>query len=416
MPHLSVLKRQDNTENIEEHIEFSQLTSTLEKKHVKGNFKRNWQRPKLPHPGIADHPSHSHYSDDEIKQCKNLPHESTPPPSPPKDSTPPPSPPKESPLPPSLPPSSPSPSTPSSPPPTRTCKNKYYPSCYAVQHVCPTSCPATCQVDCVSCKPVCNCDKPGAVCQDPQFIGGDGITFYLHGKKDRDFCLASDPEFHINAHFIGRINENMKRDFTWVKSLGILYDTHKISVVALKTTTWDDSIDRLAIHFDSEPIFLPDSEGAKWQSETVPVTSITRISNTNEAVTDIENVLMITARIVPITEQESQVHNYGITNDDCFAHLELGFRFFSLSDEVNGVLGQTYRKDYVSRVKMGILMPVMGGDKKFAASRLFDADCSVARFQANGEQSDIHKAPLNLELPSLNCNSGIYGRGVFCKW
>ncbi|XP_059284763.1 LOW QUALITY PROTEIN: uncharacterized protein LOC132038054 [Lycium ferocissimum] len=483
-------------------------------------------------PGIADHPSHSHCSDDEIKRCKNLPHchllmitvhqsyhhhlllrnqlhhhlllikketpppsppkestpppsppkkgtpppsppkeytpppsppkdetpppsppkESTPPPSPPKEQTPPPSPPKESSPPPSLPPSSPPPSNPSSPPPPSSsppppssdsppspaypsptpkpptpknvnCKNKYYPRCYAVQHVCPTSCPTSCQVDCVSCKPVCSnnfiwdakCDKPGAVFQVPRFTGGDGIIFYFHGKKDKDFYLVTDPEFHINAHFIGRRNENMKRDFTWVQSIGILYGTHKLSVAGLKTTTWDDSIDRLALHFDNEPILLPNNEGARGKSEIVPMTSITRISNTNEVVIDVENVPTITAKIVPIAEQESRVHNYGITNDDCFAHLELGFKFFSLTGEVNSVLGQTYRKDCVSRVKMGVLMPIMGGDKKFAASGLFDADCSVARFQANGEQSDNYTTSLNLELPNLNCNSGINGRAVVCK-
>ncbi|OIT25591.1 PREDICTED: uncharacterized protein LOC109215894 [Nicotiana attenuata] len=387
--------------------------------------------PVITPPGIANNPSHSHCSDDEIKQCKNLPHVCpkfcpngcitecqsckpicidgpTPPPyTPPTTPTPPPHTPPTTPTPPPY-----TPPSPTTSPKKVKCKNKSYPKCYNQQHTCPTTCPGTCQVDCVSCKPVCSCDTPGAVCQDPRFIGADGITFYFHGKKDKDFCLVSDSNLHINAHFIGKRNENMKRDFTWVQSIGILFGTHKISVGALKTATWDNANDRLFLNFDDETIVLPDNEGARWESETGPTASITRTSSTNEVVIEVENIFKITAKVVPITEKESKVHNYGITQDDCFAHLELGFKFLSLSDEVSGVLGQTYRRNYVSRVKMGALMPVMGGDKDFAASGLFEADCSVAKFQA---EESWNEDLLNLELPSLRCNSGIYGRGVVCK-
>lgn len=107
------------------------------------------------------------------------------------------------------------------------------------------------------------CDKPGAVCQDPRFIGADGITFYFHGKKDKDFCLVSDSNLHINGHFIGKRNEKMKRDFTWVQAVGVLYGTHNISIGAQKTAKWDDAIDRLYIKFDGQTIALPDNEGAR---------------------------------------------------------------------------------------------------------------------------------------------------------
>ncbi|KAH6794010.1 hypothetical protein C2S52_004487 [Perilla frutescens var. hirtella] len=294
------------------------------------------------------------------------------------------------------------------------CKNKNYPQCYGVEHVCPTSCSNTCEVDCVTCKPVCKCDMPGAVCQDPRFIGGDGITFYFHGKKDRDFCLVTDPNLHINAHFMGRRNQNMKRDFTWVQSIAILFGDHQLFIGAKKTATWDDAVDRLSLAFDGEPIALSTIEGTAWQPEALPTAAVRRDSDTNSVVIEVESLFKISAKVVPITRHESRVHNYGITEDDCFAHLELGFKFSSLNANVNGVLGQTYRDNYVSRVKMGVPMPVLGGEREFAVSTIFATDCAVSMFHG-GEVSENGEAAAALELPSMKCGSGIGGRGVVCR-
>ncbi|CAA2971674.1 Hypothetical predicted protein [Olea europaea subsp. europaea] len=290
------------------------------------------------------------------------------------------------------------------------CKNKAYGTCYNMEHRCPAACPDYCEVDCVTCSPVCNCNKPGAVCQDPRFVGADGITFYFHGKKDKEFCIVTDSNLHINAHFIGRRNANMGRDFTWVQSLGILFDDHQIFVGAQKTGLWDNSIDHLDMSFDGVPVFLLPQDGAKRQLATG--VSIARSgSDTNSVVIEVENNFQIKATVVPITKHDSKVHKYGITEEDCFAHLDLGFKFYSLSGEVNGVLGQTYARNYTSRVKMGIDMPVLGGQREFASSGLFSTDCAVARFK----KTESLISSNTFEYGNLNCASGFDGRGVVCK-
>lgn len=82
---------------------------------------------------------------------------STPTPSPPPPVTPTPSPP----LPPTFIPSS---SYPPPPPPSSEasgekrvkCKNKNYTHCYGLELSCPSGCPEQCEVDCVTCSPVCS--------------------------------------------------------------------------------------------------------------------------------------------------------------------------------------------------------------------------------------------------------------------
>ncbi|CAL1410157.1 unnamed protein product [Linum trigynum] len=315
-----------------------------------------------------------------------------------------------------------SPPTPSAPYPPKgnvpkksRCMNKNYNACYYREFLCPSNCPYDCVVDCVTCRPVCSCDKPGAVCQDPRFIGGDGITFYFHGKKDRDFCLVSDENLHINAHFIGKRNPKMTRDFTWVQSIAIFFDSHRITVGALKTTTWDDSVDRLFVTFDGEPLLLPERQGASWESGATATsrTSVTRSADANSVVVEVEGKLRIAARVVPITQEDSRIHNYGVTSSDCLAHLDLGFRFDSLSGDVNGVLGQTYRAGYVSPVSVSAKMAVMGGERMFETSSLYAPDCKAARFVGSGGGGS--GATERVFLPSLKCESGIEGRGVVCK-
>ncbi|XP_038894866.1 uncharacterized protein LOC120083266 [Benincasa hispida] len=337
---------------------------------------------------------------------------SSPPPPPPKSyaSSPPP-PPATTPTPPTSPP----PSSETSGQKKARCKNRGYPHCYGMELSCPSACPDQCEVDCVTCSPVCNCNRPGSVCQDPKFVGGDGITFYFHGQKDQEFCIVTDSNLHINAHFIGRRNIDMKRDFTWVQSLGILFDSHKLFIGAQKTATWNDAIDRLSISLDDETILLPTQEGATWSNSTFyKGMVITRSRNTNAVEIKVPGNFKIKAVVVPITEKDSRVHNYGITQEDCFAHLDLSFKFYALSGDVNGVLGQTYGSNYVSKVKMGVAMPVFGGANEFASSNLFATDCQVARF--SGQLAGKDDSSLEAEVfANMSCGSDMEGGGVVCK-
>jgi hypothetical protein len=217
-------------------------------------------------------------------------------------------------------------------------------------------------------------------CGDPRFTGADGNNFYFHGKKDQDFCIVSDADLHINAHFIGKRNPAMSRDFTWIQALGIRFADHSLYMGAQKTIKWDDDIDHLELTFDGRPVTIPDETNGQWQSKAVPALTITRTSMNNGVRVELKGVFDILAKVVPITEKDSQIHNYGVTEDDSLAHFDIGFKFYDLTDDVHGVLGQTYRTNYINMLSVTANMPIMGGAPKYVSSNIFATDCKVARF------------------------------------
>ncbi|OEL14921.1 hypothetical protein BAE44_0024060 [Dichanthelium oligosanthes] len=259
------------------------------------------------------------------------------------------------------------------------CKDKGGPDCHVG---CPKECPNKCLVSCTRCRSFCTCDMvPGTTCGDPRFTGGDGNTFYFHGKKGQNFCILSDADLHINAHFIGNHNADLNRDFTWVQALGIAFGNHTFYIGAHKAATWDEEEDHIQVAFDGEPVDVDPVMNARWAPRGLPGLSVTRTADVNTVMVELDGVFAISANAVPVTDEDDRVHRYGRTDKDSLVHLDLGFKFWNLTGDVDGVLGQTYGPGYVSKLDIGAKMPIMGGAPRYLSSGLFATDCAVSKFQ-----------------------------------
>ncbi|CAN4079023.1 unnamed protein product [Withania somnifera] len=221
---------------------------------------------------------------------------------------------------------------------------------------CPSECPEIrpkdlyakeCFLDCYSpkCEAVCrkrkpNCDVPGAACYDPRFMGGDGIVFYFH-----------DVNVQINALFIGLRPAGRMLDFTWIQAL----------------ENWNQEADHLKFTYDGMSFNVPIGHSAVWNSPDQNL-ELERTSATNNLRVTLQETVEISANVIPVKEEEDRIHSYGIPKNDCFAHLEVQFRFFDLSPKVEDILGRT------SHYKTSSL--VLGGDNKYKTSSLLSSDCN----------------------------------------
>ncbi|XVF69411.1 hypothetical protein PTKIN_Ptkin11bG0080000 [Pterospermum kingtungense] len=260
-------------------------------------------------------------------------------------------------------------------------KNKKNKGCFL-------DCSSKCEVTCKWRKP--NCNGYGSLCYDPRFVGGDGVMFYFHGAKGGNFAIVSDDDLQINAHFIGTRPQGRTRDYTWVQALAVMFDNHTLVLAAKRVSKWDDSFDALTVRWDSETVDIPTDGDAEWRTNSEEREMVVeRTDDTNSVKVTVAGLVELNVKVRAIGEEENKVHNYQLPADDAFAHLETQFKFTKVSDLVEGVLGKTYRPDYVSQVKRGVPMPMMGGEDKYQAPSLYSPLCKACRFKGQAGFASI---------------------------
>ncbi|KAG7649659.1 hypothetical protein AtNW77_Chr1g0054881 [Arabidopsis thaliana] len=315
---------------------------------------------------------------------------------------------------------------------TKTCFQRKSP-CFLKKQTCPKQCPSfsppngstkACVIDCFNpiCKATCrnrkpNCNGKGSACLDPRFIGGDGIVFYFHGKRDEHFALISDVDFQVNARFIGLRPNGRARDFTWIQSLGLIFcpNSKTFSLEATKAEKWDHQVDHLRLSYEGKEISLPKGDTSVWSPPLGDYIKIERTSDINSVLVTLQDIAEIWINVVPVTKEDDIIHKYGIPEDDCFAHLEVQFRFLKLSSNVEGVLGRTYKEDFKNPAKPGVAMPVVGGEDKYRTASLLETSCNACVY-SGGSRSLDKIEPLLLNQNTVDCTGGSSsGVGIFCR-
>ncbi|CAN1347117.1 hypothetical protein LINPERPRIM_LOCUS40987, partial [Linum perenne] len=221
----------------------------------------------------------------------------------------------------------------------------------------------------------------------------------------------------INGRFIGHRPTGRSRDFTWIQSLGIVFDSHKFTLEATKSVTWDSNVEHLKFTYNGQDISIAQGSLSSWYSGETKDIKVERVSSKNSVILTLKDKAEILVNVVPVTKEDDRVHKYQVPLDDCFVHLEVQFRFFDLSAQVDGVLGRTYQPDFEnSAAKPGVAMPVMGGEDKYKTTDLLSTECGSCIFSSKSTKEQSSKQGNAIDFPTLDCTRGsAAGYGIVCR-
>ncbi|MFQ6621032.1 hypothetical protein Gotur_002081 [Gossypium turneri] len=156
-----------------------------------------------------------------------------------------------------------------------------------------------------------------------------------------------------------------------------------MSILAKRTATWDEEFDHMRFSYNGNVIVISKGHLSPWKSPKSYLT-VERTSDKNSVLMTLPDIAEILVNLVMVTREDDRIPNYQIPSDDCFAHLELQFKFYRLSSKIERVLGRTYQPNFMNHAKPGTAMPIVGGEDKYRTSSLLAADrytckCSPAR-------------------------------------
>eukprot|EP00270_Netrium_digitus_P006821 TRINITY_DN1967_c0_g1_i2.p1 TRINITY_DN1967_c0_g1~~TRINITY_DN1967_c0_g1_i2.p1 ORF type:complete len:387 (+),score=41.22 TRINITY_DN1967_c0_g1_i2:46-1206(+) len=254
----------------------------------------------------------------------------------------------------------------------------------------------------------------GGVQGDPHFTGADNSRFDFSGTPGTTFCLVSDPHLHINMYldgYYGKYEDRANKPMTWIRKIGVLWGHHSLTFEArpgaeseyLKGYMYRMTADGLPFALENNVKSLFDGKvEVEWTGAKVPSGD----DLVDEYSVKIQNVIWMKLTVRP------EVANLR-TDNDGLVHFDMQILKAKLSNNVHGVLGQTFRPDHLGKFRRQHLIyskifhhDVVEGDNAegfidgmqadYVSSDILTADCKVTRFAREDNVDD--ETALGMEL------------------
>ncbi|GJP55007.1 hypothetical protein CLOM_g14000 [Closterium sp. NIES-68] len=204
------------------------------------------------------------------------------------------------------------------------------------------------------------CNPAAKILNDPHLVGAHGTHFDFNGRPDKAFCLLTDRDLHVNMLLRGYYDERTdnaalvvdgKAVHTWIKELGIVWTAggadHKIRLAARggKQQERGDGFMK-SIEIDGEEIprmqvgdSVTGAGGLKVEFRGLE----------KEGPFDVDYYLLTIDGLVSLDLRLRVAHPKLQTPSDAEAHINVGIAELEHTEEIHGVLGQTYRADHTQR-------------------------------------------------------------------
>ncbi|GJP30323.1 hypothetical protein CLOM_g737, partial [Closterium sp. NIES-68] len=204
------------------------------------------------------------------------------------------------------------------------------------------------------------CNPAAKILNDPHLVGAHGTHFDFNGRPDKAFCLLTDRDLHVNMLLRGYYDERTdnaalvvdgKAVHTWIKELGIVWTAggvdHKIRLAARGGKQQERGEGFMkSIEIDGEEIprmqvgdSVTGAGGLKVEFRGLE----------KEGPFDVDYYLLTIDGLVSLDLRLRVAHPKLQTPTDAEAHINVGIAELEHTEEIHGVLGQTYRADHSQR-------------------------------------------------------------------
>ncbi|CAI5993781.1 unnamed protein product [Closterium sp. NIES-64] len=204
------------------------------------------------------------------------------------------------------------------------------------------------------------CNPAGHIKDDPHLVGAFGTHFDFNGRPDKAFCLLTDKDLHVNMLLRGYYSDDTenaalvvdgKAVHTWIKELGIVWFAngadHKVRLAARsgKQQERGDGFMK-TIEIDGEEIPRM-NVGDEVTTEGGLILRFAALEK--EGTYDVDYYTLVIDGLVTLDLRLRVANPKLQTPTEAEAHINVGIVEMEHTDDVHGVLGQTYRPDHAAR-------------------------------------------------------------------